>query len=1297
MTWYTEPTGVNPKHPCRACNRTIAKTHRNLTCLTCNYRIHIKCNNTEPREYNKVSNKIIETCLKCLEDSLPFQTLSDELFHSIISTEDNNTIITDPLNQVVDDTKYCCRACNRTIAKNHRKLQCKSCNSRIHLKCNNTDPKIYSDLPKKEVDSCLKCLEESLPFHTLEDQNFSSTLGNSKKNADGQKDDNHKVQCISCRKTIAKNHRKLNCLTCKNSIHIKCNNTDSNMYNKLKKKEIQLCQLCLEDSIPFQKLDDESFDLAVTKGINHDLNDLSMLFPSDSLKIFFKESNNFADISSSDEEENEVGIDCKYVDIESFNHKQKKNNLSFFHLNIASLSKHKEELDTVLSLLGLDFDFIGITETKIKKKSTPIIDIDKSGYNHYSTPTEGEKGGTLLYISNKFDSKARSDLEKVMYKSNQIESTFREIINKKGKNIIVGCIYRHPSMEQSEFNDKTIILMNSLKKENKQVYMMGDFNIDLTKIENDNCTGEFFDIVTSHLFVPHIILPTRITARSKTLIDNIYSNSENFREGISGNITLSISDHLAQFLIIPYELNKKNKTNRVIYKRDFKNFDKENFILDFLDVDWNETLQLNKKDPNHSFTAFQERMNILMDKYIPLKRLTKKELQEKYKPWITGGIKKSIKRREQIYKKFIRAKDPTTKAYYHEQFKFLRTQIVNICRESKKQHYQQFFENNIHNLKNTWKGIKEIINIKNKNKGQINAMSINNEICNDPLQIANHFNNYFSSIASNLQTNIHNSGQGFEKYLKNPNQHSFFIQPTNREEVVLIISTLTQGKASGPNSLPNEILQMLKSDIAIPLAKILNLSFETGIYIDKLKISMVVPIFKENGSSLECSNYRPISLLSNLNKIFEKIMHKRLYEFLEKNECIFKNQFGFRKSHSTNHALINLTEDIRNSLDNGFISCGVFIDLRKAFDTVDHDILIKKLRHYGVRGIALDWFKSYLNNRRQFVTINGISSNELSMNYGVPQGSVLGPLLFLIYINDLNIAIQHSTVRHFADDTNLLFHNKNPKQLTKHMRIDLKNLCNWLRANKISLNASKTELLIFRSNRKVINYDIKIKIDGKKIVPSKFVKYLGLYIDCHLNWSFQCDVLATKLSRSAGMLSKIRHYVPKDTLRTIYYAIFSSILHYGSIIWGQAKPKAIKRIESIQNRAVRTINFAPFRSPTDCLYQSSKILKFSDQVKLQDVLLIHDYLNKRIPIALLEWFQFNPAVSQHDYPSSGARYFKMEVPRINNVTYGEYSISFQAIKHWNHLVTRYPQEKLHTVSKDVIREFMQKKILESYL
>ena len=221
-----------------------------------------------------------------------------------------------------------------------------------------------------------------------------------------------------------------------------------------------------------------------------------------------------------------------------------------------------------------------------------------------------------------------------------------------------------------------------------------------------------------------------------------------------------------------------------------------------------------------------------------------------------------------------------------------------------------------------------------------------------------------------------------------------------------------------------QILQLIKCNICTPLCEIINLSFTTGIYPDQLKIAKIIPIYKEKGCKLQCNNYRPISLLSNINKIFEKLMHCRLYELLNLNNCIYELQFGFRENHSTNHALLSLTENIRETLDNNKFACGIFIDLQKAFDTVDHNILLHKLNHYGIRGISNNWFRSYLNNRQQFVSINGFESDKRSMDFGVPQGSVLGPLLFLIYINDLHNAIKYSLVHHFADDTNFLIKNK---------------------------------------------------------------------------------------------------------------------------------------------------------------------------------------------------------------------------------------------------------------------------------
>ena len=224
-----------------------------------------------------------------------------------------------------------------------------------------------------------------------------------------------------------------------------------------------------------------------------------------------------------------------------------------------------------------------------------------------------------------------------------------------------------------------------------------------------------------------------------------------------------------------------------------------------------------------------------------------------------------------------------------------------------------------------------------------------------------------------------------EQYLKNRNQLNFLIAHISIEEVLDIINQL-ENKSTGPQSIPIKLLKLIPDLILIPLCRIINQSFQTGVFPDALKISEVIPIHK-GGSTEERNNYRPISLLSIFDKIIEKIMHKRLYDFLQEHNILFQNHFGFRKNNSTSFALIEITEKIKETTDNKKYGCGIFIDLRKAFDTVNHEILLKKLEHYGIRGKALIWFRSYLTNRKQYVSLNGVCSESKYITCGVPQGS----------------------------------------------------------------------------------------------------------------------------------------------------------------------------------------------------------------------------------------------------------------------------------------------------------------------
>ena len=366
---------------------------------------------------------------------------------------------------------------------------------------------------------------------------------------------------------------------------------------------------------------------------------------------------------------------------------------------------------------------------------------------------------------------------------------------------------------------------------------------------------------------------------------------------------------------------------------------------------------------------------------------------------------------------------------------------------------------------------------------------------------------------------------------------SFFIDPANEAEIIYIISHLKEG-APGRDEIVARNLKCISDSIAYPLAQIANLSFQQGVFPEELKIAAVTPLYKAKDPMM-FNNYRPISLISVFAKILERLMYNRLLKFINKYQIFNKHQFGFRDKHSTFMALIILLENLVNAIDNGKCAVGIFLDFQKAFNTVDHCILLDKSYFYGIRGQAFDWFSSYLHNHQQLVNYCGCESNLKNIKCGVPQGSILGPLLFLLYINDLPQVSEYFMPILFADDTNLFATGYNLNDIVSEINKEIANIYAWVKANKLSLNIDKTNFMLFTP--KCVPRSIKdIFIDGNKIVEVTETKFLGVIIDCKLNWSPHITYISKKRCERCWHHHKSKEtFWPGNIVDTVLYICLS--------------------------------------------------------------------------------------------------------------------------------------------------------------
>ena len=489
--------------------------------------------------------------------------------------------------------------------------------------------------------------------------------------------------------------------------------------------------------------------------------------------------------------------------------------------------------------------------------------------------------------------------------------------------------------------------------------------------------------------------------------------------------------------------------------------------------------------------------------------------------------------RDKLFNEMNKHPTPSNKYLYHK----FRNRVVFEQRRGKKSYFQEYSEKHKTNMKMLWHGIRSTVNTSNKNQAShICQLNVNGKLISDPVKMRNIFNKYFVNVCCNIDKSIPRTKKSALDYLKKQNPNSLFLAPVTPQEIETIIQSFDKNKSVGPYSIPIFLLKTLSSYISKPLSSIINnQSFETGIFPQNLNLEKSIPfIKKELLIYLQIIDPSPYYLV--LQKLFKNMMYERLYKFLDSFEILYTLQFGFRESHSTSHTLLSLTKTIKESIDNGKFGCSIFLDLQKAFDTVNHKIFLQELEHYGITGKVLGWFRSYLSGRSQYVVVNGHSSEILPVTCGVPQGSLLGPLLFLIYVNDLPYVSKILKFYLFADDTSIYYDSENLITLQKTVNRELRKVRKWLEENRLSLNIGKTNHVIFHSHAKRIDEFIQIKLGRKPIKRVHHIKYLGVLVDSTLSWKPHVTELSEKLAKSVGIFFKIRHYVTLETLKLLYYS-----------------------------------------------------------------------------------------------------------------------------------------------------------------
>ena len=919
------------------------------------------------------------------------------------------------------------------------------------------------------------------------------------------------------------------------------------------------------------------------------------------------------------------------------------NDLKIVSLNVRSIPKNLLKIQTEHAQILNMMDIFCVTETWLNSDIENLYNLPN--FNRFSVHRESDKaGGVTLYCKQFLNVEPVDHLCSI---SNCIEKVFVKF-RISDKNYLVGSIYRPPSCRVDLFTEDFEELLHTITNEYRDFHIIicGDMNINLLR-QNCNFKDSYLNIIYCNGFIPQILRPTRVAKKSATLIDHILVNDSHLVNK-SGIWMTDISDHFGTFACL--ECSNLNRTEVIkVRYRERNEANKIKFCSAMMDYPWSNLLAV--EDPVECYNEFSNDLQLMFNESFPIKTRIKKSL-DVHKPFINNEIKILIRKKHKLQRLFH--KNPTK---YGIEYRNVRNTVTNTIRRARDEYYKNKLHENTSNCRGMWKVVNNILNCNASNENS-NNFTIDGCDTSDSSLIAAKLNEYFANIGGRLADAFDpcTSSDNYLRYLGEPSLDDFKFEPVSEDTMRSIVFSL-KSSSSGYDEMPIEVYKEYFHLLGPLITKICNGSLLTGKFPDKLSIAKVKCLFKA-GSRKLISNYRPISILPSFSKILEKIASLQLFSYLESHSMLCNEQYGFRAHRSTELACQNAIRDIYRSFDQGMYTLGVFIDLAKAFDSLDRSILLEKLKHFGIRNVELAWFISYFSARKQYVVYNNFSSSLLPVNYGVPQGSIVGPMLFLLFINDIVKSSSDMKFILFADDTTVFASGKCLTNLVALTNEALRKIKLWLERNRLTLNENKTQFVVFHRKRRAYPVVNNVYLGDSVVKRVDNVKFLGVHIDCNLTWIYHINHVTKILSKFTSIMYKLKHQINNSTLLLIYNSLVYPNLIYCLSIWGTTSKSHLNKVFLAQKKIIRLIGGLSLREHTGPVFVENKLLSFENASIYMCLLFVYKMLFFHND---LTWFSF------YANPSYNTRYStlrNLRVPYIRT-SHSRQSIDYLGPVLWN--------------------------------